>query len=80
MRGHGMEVLEDNTLVVWAGTCGEDSGRLGRKVELPVMLQNAGYKSKGNKPSVGLQHMEQLGLVWFFLALTHFFLDMSVLK
>lgn len=45
-----------------------------------MVLANVKYKSKGNQTSLALEHMEQLGLVGFFLDMTHFFLDVSVLK
>lgn len=35
--------------------------RFRRNVELLVMLENTGYKFNGNKPSLAVQHMEQLG-------------------
>lgn len=40
--------------------------RLGRNVELLVILENTGYKSNHNKASLAVQHMERLGLVRFF--------------
>lgn len=71
-------------LVAWAGPCREDLGICRWEIrKKPGVTGDVGehrYKSKGNKPSLAMLYMEQLGLFCFFLDLTHFSLDMSVLK